>query len=705
MSVVEQAAPGLTGRQAWVLFWALAAALVAWLFFAVWPSWLDAILISKKAFISSIFNGVTLAGLYFLVASGFTLVFGLMRNVNLAHGSLYLFGAYIGYEVSQRTGIWLLGVAAGFVVLAAIGLLMQVFIFRRLEGDELRQTLVTLGISIVAADLMLAIWTGITYQIGVPAWLDGAIKLPIITSLRSNGTAVMMTYPLYRLIVLAIAVVIGIGLWLMISRTRIGTMIRAGVDDRAMLSASGVNVHMVFAVVFAVGAGLAGFAGVVGGTALSLAPGEDVRYLLASLVVVIVGGMGSIPGAAIGALLVGLAEQIGLVYLPTYGIVLTFIIMVVTLALRPQGIMGKSRPSVAPILALDQPNKAVVVPAQFGVAQGVLAAALLLYPFVASEFFLTQIGAYSLIWGLLALSMMLLAGYGGMVSLAQITSAGIAAYTVAIFGTNNIHIYGFGWPWWVLVPFAVLLAAIVSAIIGAISVRTEGIYTIMITLAIAAAFFYFAQQNYALFNGHSGFAGIPTPQVAGIDWHAPIPFYYLCLFVAAACYAAVLYCSRSTFGLALQAIRDNGRRMRAVGFDITAHKVVAYFYSGIIAGLAGVLLVWFNGRVSPGTVDVGQAIEVLVIAVIGGLRHPIGPFIGAVFVILIQTFAIDIVGAERFNTLIGLVFLAIVFVSPDGLLGLWGRIKPLLAQESLRSRLPGGAALHAQIQSTQGRME
>jgi branched-chain amino acid transport system permease protein len=705
MSIVEQAAPGLTGRQAWALVWALAAALVAWLFFAVWPSWLDAILISKKAFINSIFNGVTLAGLYFLVASGFTLVFGLMRNVNLAHGSLYLFGAYIGYEVSQRTGIWLLGVGAGFVGLAIVGLLMQVFIFRRLEGDDLRQTLVTLGISIVAADLMLAVWTGITYQIGVPSWLDGAVKLPIITAIRGNGTAVMMTYPLYRLIVLAVAIVIGVGLWLMINRTRIGTMIRAGVDDRAMLSASGVNVHAVFAIVFAVGAGLAGFAGVVGGTALSLAPGEDVRYLLASLVVVIVGGMGSIPGAAIGALLVGLAEQIGLVYIPTYGIVLTFIIMVVTLALRPQGIMGKARPSVAPILTLDQPNKAVVAPTQFGIAQGVLAAALLLYPLVASEFFLTQIGAYSLIWGLLALSMMLLAGYGGMVSLAQITSAGIAAYTVAIFGTNNIHIYGFGWPWWVLVPFAVLLSAITSAIIGAISVRTEGIYTIMITLAIAAAFFYFAQQNYALFNGHSGFAGIPAPKVAGVDWRDPIPFYYLCLFVAAACYAAVLYCSRSTFGLALQAIRDNGRRMRAVGFDITAHKVVAYFYSGIIAGLAGVLLVWFNGRVSPGTVDVGQAIQVLVIAVIGGLRHPIGPFLGAVFVILIQTFAIDIVGAERFNTLIGLVFLAIVFVSPDGLLGLWGKIKPLLVQESLRSRLPGGAALRAQTQSTQGRME
>jgi branched-chain amino acid transport system permease protein len=696
MSVVEQTAPGLNWRQARVLVWALVAALVAWLFFAIWPSWLDAILISKKAFINTIFNGVTLAGLYFLVASGFTLVFGVMRNVNLAHGSLYLLGAYIGYEVAQRTGIWLLGVGAGSAAIAVVGLLMQVFIFRHLEGDELRQTLVTLGISIVAADLMLAIWTGITYQIGIPSWLDGAVKLPIITTVRSNGTAVMMTYPFYRLVVLAVAIVIGVGLWLMINRTRIGTMIRAGVDDRSMLSASGINVHMVFAIVFAVGAGLAGFAGVVGGSALSIAPGEDVRYLLASLVVVIVGGMGSITGAAIGALLVGLAEQIGLVYLPTYGIVLTFIIMVVTLAFRPQGIMGRALPSGAPILALDQPNKAVVASARLGPLHIALATALILYPAIASEFFLTQIGAYSLIWGLLALSMMLLAGYGGMVCLAQITTAGVAAYTVAIFGTNNMNIYGFGWPWWVLVPFAVLLAATVSAIIGAISVRTEGIYTIMITLAIAAAFFYFAQQNYGLFNGHSGYAGIPTPHFWGINWRDPLPFYYLCLFVASAAYAAVLYCSRSTFGLALQAIRDNGRRMRAVGFDITAHKVVAYFYSGIIAGLAGVLLVWFNGRVSPGTVGVFQAVNVLVIAVIGGLRHPIGPFLGAVFVVLIQTFAIDIVGAERYNTLIGLVFLAIVFVSPDGLLGLWGRIKPLLAQGSVRSRLSGGATLRAE---------
>src|SRR3984885_8664416 len=530
MSLVEQPAPGLTRRQAWILLWVLAAALVAWLFFAVWPAWLDAILISKKAFINSIFNGVTLAGLYFLVASGFTLVFGLMRNVNLAHGSLYLLGAYLGYEVAQRTGVWVLGVVVGFLALAVVGLLMQIFIFRRREGDELRQTLVTLGISIVAADLMLAVWTGVTYQIGVPAWLDGAIKLPIITAMRANGTAVMMTYPLYRLIVLGVAILIGVGLWLMMNRTRIGTMIRAGVDDRAMLSASGVNVHVVFAIVFAVGAGLAGFAGVVGGTALSVAPGEDVRYLLASLVVVIVGGMGSITGAAIGALLIGLAEQIGLVYFPTYGVVLTFVIMVVTLAIRPQGLMGNARTR-----QVDPPRVAIpgdIVSAELTPATAALGVALLLFPAIASPFVVFQLGAQALILGMIALSLMVLAGYGGMVSLAQLTVAGVAGYSVAILGPNGTAVLGFGWPWWLYVPVSILVAACVAALIGVIAVRTAGIYTIMITLAVATAFFYFAQQNYSLFNGHSGFRGLAPPQVFGVDWRDPRAFYYLTLVVA-----------------------------------------------------------------------------------------------------------------------------------------------------------------------------
>ena len=185
-------------------------------------------------------------------------------------------------------------------------------------------------------------WTGNTYQFEPPDWLYGATQLPIISTIRSSGQAVMLKYPTYRLVVLVIAVVIGVLLWLFLNRTRVGMMIRAGVDDRDMLDATGVNVQQLFALVFAIGAGLAGFAGVIGGTALSIAPGEDVRYLLASLVVVIVGGMGSIAGAAVGALLVGMAEQFGLAYFPTYGVVVTFVIMIVVLAVRPQGIMGRA---------------------------------------------------------------------------------------------------------------------------------------------------------------------------------------------------------------------------------------------------------------------------------------------------------------------------------------------------------------------------
>jgi branched-chain amino acid transport system permease protein len=333
----------MSARQAWSLIALLLAAALLWLFLAVWPEGLIAAIGTKKTFVNAIFNGVTVAGLYFLVASGFTLVFGLMRNVNLAHGSLYLLGAYIGYTFANWTGYWLIGVAAGMLSMAIAGVLLQVFVFRRLEGDDLRQTMVTIGISIVVADLMLAIWGGNTYQFIVPEWLDGAITTPIITAVKSNGDVVYMKYPFYRLMVLVTAIVIGLALWLTINKTKIGMMIRAGVDDRAMLAASGVNVQLVFIAVFAIGAGLAGFAGVVGGSVLSVAPGEDVRYLLASLVVVIVGGMGSVSGAAIGALLVGLAEQIGLVYFPTYGSVLTFVIMVVVLAVRPQGLMGSAR--------------------------------------------------------------------------------------------------------------------------------------------------------------------------------------------------------------------------------------------------------------------------------------------------------------------------------------------------------------------------
>ena len=175
----------------------------------------------------------------------------------------------------------------------------------------------------------------------VPKWLAGPLTLPFVIAIKSSGEAVYLSYPIVRLAILAASIVVGLAIWLALNQTRIGMIIRAGVDDREILAATGIPIQHVFVIVFALGAGLAGIAGVVGGTFQSVAPGEDTRFLLASLIVVIVGGVGSIPGAALGAVLVGLAEQLGSVYIPTYAIVVTFLIMVLVLAVRPQGLLAR----------------------------------------------------------------------------------------------------------------------------------------------------------------------------------------------------------------------------------------------------------------------------------------------------------------------------------------------------------------------------
>jgi branched-chain amino acid transport system permease protein len=308
----------------WRWFWSLVIGIPIAVF-AVWAMWDN-----TRLFFITLLNGLTLASLYFIVASGFTLVFGLMRNVNLAHGSLYLLGGYLGFFTAQYSGSFVLALAAGFAGAALVGLLMQVGIFRFMQGQDLRQTMVTIGLSIVFADLMMWAIGAQVHQMEAPEWLAGPLR----------GIPLINAYSKYRMSLLPIGIVIGVLLWLLLNRTRVGMMIRAGVDDRQMLAASGVNVNLVFAVTFAIGAGLAGFGGVIGAVELSMVPGEDVRLLLASLIVVIVGGMGSVVGAALGAVILGLAETYGLAYAPTYSVVFTFVILVLVMAFRPRGLLG-----------------------------------------------------------------------------------------------------------------------------------------------------------------------------------------------------------------------------------------------------------------------------------------------------------------------------------------------------------------------------
>jgi branched-chain amino acid transport system permease protein len=301
-------------------------------------------------------------------------------------------------------------------------------------------------------------------------------------------------------------------------------------------------------------------------------------------------------------------------------------------------------------------------------------ALVLVYPFVATPFLTFQVAAQALVLGLIALSLTFLGGYGGMVSLAQMSVAGMAGYALAILGASSTEL-SLGWPWWVAVPFAVLIATACATVIGWLSVRTEGIYTIMITLAFGVAFYYLVLQNYSVFNGFQGFQKVYPPEVLGVNWRDPLPFYFLSLFWAMAGYFGVKWLVRSPFGIALQGVRDNPRRMAALGFHVTAHRVAAYAVAGLMAAVGGVLLVWYNGLITPGSVNTGWQINILVIAVLGGMRHPIGAFLGAVVFVLLQTFAIDVIDRERFNLVIGVVFLAIVLFSPDGLLGLWAKLR------------------------------
>jgi branched-chain amino acid transport system permease protein len=291
---------------------------------------------------------------------------------------------------------------------------------------------------------------------------------------------------------------------------------------------------------------------------------------------------------------------------------------------------------------------------------------LLLLPFILNDFWLTQIATRAMIMGIMALSLSFLATYLGVVSFAQAMLAGVAGYTIAFLGPNSVGI-GIELPIWVAVPVALILAVAVGAVVGLIARRSRGIYAIMITLAIGVAFFYFTRQNYSLFNGWTGFSGIRAPELFGTSLREPVPFYFLTLVVSALASLLISCFVRSPLGLTIQAVRDAPGRVLAIGIPTTFPIVAAFAFSGFLAGTGGILNVWLQERISSFSVGLGPIIDILIVSVIGGLRYPTGAFVGAVVFVLLDTFAVDLIDRERFNTLIGLVLLAIVIVAPNGI--------------------------------------
>lgn len=323
------------------------AFILAWVLFLASDTPAEPLMRDYGDFLSTLLNALTIAGLYFVVASGFTLIFGLMRVVNLAHGSLFLLGGYAALELQRAmvgrvgnystamVGVlgWLAPVLLAAVVAGGIGLLTQQVTLRWFQGQDMRETLITIAISVILADQMLARFGGIAVDIKWPGVLDRFITWG---ELRYSGP---------RLFMLATAVLVGVGLWLWLRKTRTGIIIRAGVDDTAMVQALGVNVQVVFALAFLVGSALAGVGGVIGGSFASLAPGVDGQWLLNSIIVVIVGGMGSLAGAMAGSVLLGMVTAFAPAYLPAgltnFSIIFTFVLLAAVLAWRPYGLFGR----------------------------------------------------------------------------------------------------------------------------------------------------------------------------------------------------------------------------------------------------------------------------------------------------------------------------------------------------------------------------
>jgi len=279
-------------------------------------------------------NSITLGGLLFLLSAGFSLIFGLMRIPNLTHGSLFMLGGYFGasfFFIWFKLDFWLAALLSA-VLMAAIGGLIERFILRRLAGNELAQVLVTLGIAFMVADLCLMEWTGDPISVATPAALRGATRI------------LGVPFPIYRLAVILIAIVVALALWLLLERTRLGAMIRAGVDDPQMARMVGIRVSRLFTIVFCLGAGLAGFAGMIGAPILSVYPGLDNDMLPLALVVVILGGTGSLLGALVGSFIVGFLYNFGQALLPELAYFVLFLPMVLVLALRPQGLFGMRAP-------------------------------------------------------------------------------------------------------------------------------------------------------------------------------------------------------------------------------------------------------------------------------------------------------------------------------------------------------------------------
>lgn len=592
-------------------------------------------------------TGFANAAALFMVASGLSLIFGVTRIVNFAHGSLYMLGAYVAYSAMQilhgALGFWASVLIAGLIV-GLVGAAIEMAILRRVyKAPELFQLVATFGVILMAQDATLLIW-GAEDLLGPQApGLTGVVEI--------FGERV----PKYDLALIALSPLVLAGLWFLFNRTRVGILVRAATEDREMVAALGVNQSWLFTGVFFLGAVLAGVGGAVqlpkGGANLLM----DFNILAAVFVVVVIGGMGSMLGAFIAALLISELGVFGVQLLPQSTLVLMFVVMAVVLMIRPWGLLGlpeqagqhgQAGPAEQPTAPLPPRGRLL-----FAVAFGALAALPL-----AGDQFLLVLMSDVLIFALFAASLHFMMGPGGLVSFGHAAFYGSGAYAAAL------AVHYAGTPMELALILAPVAAGAMALAVGWLCVRLSGVYFAMLTLAIAQVLWSIVFQWGAVTGGDDGMLGIwPSRWASGA-----VVYYYLVLILASLAIASLRYILHTPFGYAMRGARDSALRSESIGIHVKLVQWLAFAVAGAFAGLAGGLFVFAKGSIFPTEMEIATSFDALIMVLLGGVKTLSGPLAGAAGFTLLQDW---LARFEYWRFALGLMIVALVIVFPEGIAG------------------------------------
>ena len=603
-----------------------------------------------EVFVAQLLNGLVYGVLLFLIAAGLSLIFGLMNVVSLAHGSFFMLGAYFGLSIFRITGSFWWALVLAPIPVIALGVLMELLFLRPLyRRGHLDQVLLTFGFTFVFLDIVQTLWGRTVLRLPVPDALQGTVQI---------GLGV---FSAYRLCLIGFGFAIALLLWLFLERSRIGAKVRAGVDNAVMAAGLGANIPALFTGIFGLGVALAALGGIAAAPVIGLYPGMDSEILIPAFIVIVIGGMGSLRGAFVGSLLIGIADTFGKAYFQSIALFLIYLAMTAVLLIRPQGLFGIKYTDIAIAPAIATTSRPSTV--QRSAIEVLVLLALLALPFLLTDYPRALISEI-FIFAIFAMSLDLLLGFTGLMSLGHAAFFGLGAYAVAVLGTQ------FGVNAWLGVAAGIVVAGCGAALIGFFCVRTGGIPFLMLTLAFSQLVFSVALKWRDVTGGSDGIAIAERPGFLGYDLSHSLVMYFMALSFFAMTYWGLRRLLNAPLGHAFVGIRENEQRMMAIGYPTRAYKLLSFTIAGAIAGLAGGLYAIFNGFISADAVYWTASGDILIMTMLGGAGTLIGPALGAAIVLLMKNVVSSY--SEHWLAIIGITFVCCVMFFPGGL---WGSLQ------------------------------